>query len=250
MVFVFWDERYRAFAGKYKAATFATVRSALGEQGGWAAIANRPDWGLFKFGHTHPGQSNSGVMTLVAMAYEFRGKSRGLELSDILDPSFQSAMAQVERGVTGLANSTGTMMREMVLKGPSSFDALFVYENIAIEYLKSAEGRWGSLRVVYPALNLWNENPYYVLDAPWSDRRQREAAGAFLDFLMSEPIQKQALTHGFRPGNPTVPVRTPDSPFTLYARQGLQVDLGTVCEPPRAEVVANLLQSWQRQFAR
>ena len=41
------------------------------------AIAGKPEWGLFKFGHTHPDQSNSGLLTLVLMAYEFAGKRRG-----------------------------------------------------------------------------------------------------------------------------------------------------------------------------
>ena len=53
---------------------------------------------------------------------------------------------------------------------------------------------------------MWNDNPYYVLDAPWSSAEQREAAEAFLDFLLSEPVQQQSLEHGFRPGNPAVPV--------------------------------------------
>jgi hypothetical protein len=41
-------------------------------------------------------------------------------------------------------------------------------------------------------------------------------------------------------------VRTPDSPFTQYAQYGIQLDIGNVCEPPKAEVVNNLLASWQR----
>jgi ABC-type glycerol-3-phosphate transport system substrate-binding protein len=246
MVFVFWEERYQAFLAKYGQVTFKTIGQALAETSGWQEIAGKPQWGLFKFGHTHPNQSNSGLMTLVLMAYDYQGKSRGLELKDILDPSFQSWINGVERGVSGLSNSTGTMMREMVLKGPSAFDALFVYESVVIDYLKNAEGRWGPLRVVYPERNLWNENPYYVLDVPWSTPEQRKAAGEFLDFLLSEPIQRQSLVHGFRPGNPAVPIRFPESPFVLYQRFGLSVDLGNVCEPPKAEVLNNLLAGWQR----
>jgi len=248
MVFVMWDERYQAFVRKYGKVTFETIRQALQEKSGWQTIANRPDWGIFKFGHTHPGQSNSGIMTLVAMAYEYHKKSRALELQDILDPGFQTWMGEIESGVTGLSNSTGNMMREMVLKGPSSFDVLFVYENVAIDHLKNAEGRWGQLRTIYPERNIWNENPYYILDTPWSTKEQREASAKFLDFLLSETVQQQALVHGFRPGNPAVPVRTATSPFTTQAAAGLQIDVGTICEPPRAEVVSNLLSSWQRQY--
>ncbi len=248
MVFVMWAERYGAFRQKYGEVSFRTLGQALGEGSGWQAIANKPEWGLFKLGHTHPNQSNSGLMTLVLMAYDYHGKTRGLTLQDILDPGFLTWMQGVERGVSGLSNSTGNLMREMVLKGPSAFDAVVVYENVAIDYLKNAEGRWGELRIVYPQRNLWNENPYYILDAPWSRPEQREAAEKLLDFLLDEPVQKQSLVHGFRPGNPAVPVRFPQSPFVVYQRFGLSVDLGAMCEPPKAEVINNLLAGWQRSI--
>jgi ABC-type Fe3+ transport system substrate-binding protein len=246
MVFVMWAERHEAFRKKYGEVSFRTLGQALAEPSGWQAIAGKPEWGLFKLGHTHPNQSNSGLMTLVLMAYDYHGKTRDLTLQDILDPGFLSWVQGVERGVSGLSNSTGNLMREMVLKGPSAYDAVAVYESVAIDYLKNAEGRWGELRIVYPQRNMWNENPYYILDTPWSRPEQRQAAGKFLDYLLSEPVQKQSLAHGFRPGNPAVPVRFPSSPFVAYQRFGLSVDLGAMCDPPKAEVLNNLLASWQR----
>jgi Ca-activated chloride channel family protein len=247
MVFVMWAERYDAFVSKYRGVSFQTIGQALGEVAGWDAIAQKPEWGLFKFGHTHPNQSNSGLMTLVLMAQDYHKKSRGLSMKDVLDPAFQTWMNGIERATTGMSNSTGNMMRDMVLRGPSSYDALFVYESVVIDYLKSAEGRWGELRVAYPPQNMWNDNPYYVLDATWSNPAQRKAADAFLTFLLSEPIQRESLKHGFRPGNPTVPIRFAESPFVQYERFGLKIDLGTVGESPKAEVIENLLASWQRQ---
>jgi len=234
---------------KYKTVSFTAVGQALQEKGGWDAIAQKPDWGLFKFGHTHPNESNSGLMTIVLAAYSYQKKTKDLQLKDVVDVGFQNWMQGLERAVSGLSNSTGNMMKEMVLKGPSSYDALFVYESVAIDYLKNAEGRWGQLRIVYPEYNAWNENPYYIIDAPWSSKEQRKAAETFLAFLLTEAIQKESLNHGFRPANPNVAVKFPDSPFVRYADYGIKVDLAKICEPPRAEVVNNLLQSWQRSQA-
>ena len=59
--------------------------------------------------------------------------------------------------------------------------------------------------------------------------------------VFSEEVQKESLKHGFRPGNPTVPIKFPESPFVQYQRFGLQIDLGTACEPPKPEVLSNLL---------
>ena len=246
MVFVVWEERYNAFIQKYKVMNLDTINQALQERSGWAAIANQPDWGLFKFGHTHPNESNSGLMTLVLAAYSYNHKTKDLTVGDVVNANFQQWLTTLERSTSGFSNSTGNMMKEMVLKGPSSYDALMVYEGAAIDYLKLAEGRWGQLRVVYPEYNIWNENPYYIIDVPWSAPDQRKAAQTFLDFLMSDRIQREALVHGFRPANPDVPVKFPDSPFVKFAANGVQVDLQKICEPPKAEVVNNLLQSWQR----
>ena len=246
MVYVMWNERYQAFIQKYKSVNFTTVSQALKEKGGWDAISSKPEWGLFKLGHTNPNKSNSGLMTLVLMAYDFGGKTRGLTLKDILNVDFQTWMLKLEQGVNGLSDSTGTLMREMVLKGPSSFDAVFVYESVAIDYLKSAEGRWGELHIVYPRENMWSDNPFYIIDASWSSKEQKAAADLFLTFLLTEPIQRESLKHGFRPANTNVPVIFAESPFTVYQRYGLQIEPGSTSEPPGAEVVNNLLAIWQR----
>ncbi len=246
MVFVMWEERYDAFVKKYGELNFKTIGEALAEAGGWDAIAGKPEWGLFKFGHTNPNKSNSGIMALVIMAYDFHGTCKDLTMKNILDVSFQNWMRSIESGVSGLVHSTGVMMKDMVLKGPSTYDAILVYESVAIDYLKNAEGRWGTLKVVYPARNAWNENPYYILDVPWSSDEQRRAAAEFLEFLLTEPIQRQSLTHGFRPGNPQVPIKFPESPFVKYEKYGLKIDISRVCEMPEAGVINNLIGSWLR----
>jgi hypothetical protein len=251
MVFVMWEPRYQAMMKHYPEMSFKTVAAAMAERGGWATIAQQPDWMFFKFGHTHPNESNSGLMTLVLMAYDFFGKTDGLSGADLTDLKFQEFLRQVETGVVApvgtLISSTGTLMDDMVRKGPSTYDAVFVYESVAIDQFKKAEGRWDKLRVVYPKYNQWNDNPYYVLDVPWSTPEHRGAAQAFLAFLLSEPIQTQALEHGFRPANTSVATNGPSSPFVKYAANGLRADLpGAMCVPVRAEVINGLLTRWQQ----
>jgi serine/threonine-protein kinase len=250
MVFVLWKTRYDAFAAKFGKVSFQTIAEAMREPGGWGTIANEPGWGLFKFGHTQPSKSNSGLLTLALMAYEFAHKERGLTTADVTQAPFQAWLQEFERGVVrpggSLSNSTGNLMREMVLRGPSQYDGLMVYENLAIDYLEAARQRWGDLQVTYPVPNLWNEHPYYILDVPWSTPAQRAAARQFLEFLTSEAVQRRALEHGFRPGNPVVPVRFADSPLVRHAAQGLTIDLPRVYEPPRAEVLNDLIASFRR----
>jgi hypothetical protein len=250
MVFVLWKARYDPFVAKFGKVSFQTIAEAMREPGGWATIANEPGWGLFKFGHTHPSKSNSGLLTLVLMAYEFAHKERGLTTADVTQVPFQTWLQEFERGVVrpggSLTNSTGNLMREMVLRGPSQYDGLMVYENLVIDYLEAARQRWGDLQVTYPVPNLWNEHPYYILDVPWSTGEQRAVARQFLEFLTSEEVQRRALEHGFRPGNPAVPIRFAESPLVRHEAQGLTIDLPRVYEPPRAEVLNDLIASFRR----
>lgn len=247
MVFVWWSERYAALPQPPQ--TFRDIGGLLATPTGWAGLANRPDWGFLKFGHAHPNQSNSGLMALVLMAYDYH-QSRNLGMDQVMDAGFQRWLTAFEKGVAGLANSTGTQMREMVLKGPSAYDGLCVYESVAIDYLRNAQGRWGDLRVTYPSPNAWNDNPIHLIDAPWNSPEQRRAADALIEFLLAEPAQRRALEHGFRPGDPAVAIRFEGSPFVAFERHGLRVDIPQVVQPPTPEVLQNLLAGWQRSVAR
>jgi ABC-type molybdate transport system substrate-binding protein len=247
MVIVMWKSRYEAYAARCPEVSLRTITFAMHAKTGWGRIAERPEWGHFKFGHTHPMQSNSGLMTLIVLAYEFHRKTAELAGSDIMSAVFLEHLERFQSGVTGLSNSTGNMMEEMLTKGPSSYDALMVYEAVAIDFFKKAEGRWEDLQIIYPEYNLWNDNPYYVLHVPWSSPAQEKAAETFLKFLMSQPAQAKALEHGFRPGNPAVPIRGPASPFGRYAGSGLKVEIPDVCEVPGPQVIEGLLQAWTRK---
>jgi hypothetical protein len=223
------------------------------EPGGWAAIAHRADWGLFKFSHTDPTRSNSGLAMLVLMGHEFALKTRGLTPKEVAGSDFLNWLGKFERGVTRygskLNHSTGDLMEEMVIRGPSQYDCVLLYENLAIDYMQAASARWGEeggLAVSYPEPNTWNEHPYYILDVPWSDARQRKAAAEFLTFLMSEPIQRRALEHGFRPGNSDVLVNSPDSPLVRHQGAGVRLDLPSTCGPQPAAVVRALLDAFRR----
>jgi ABC-type Fe3+ transport system substrate-binding protein len=251
MVLVMWKERYDAYANKYKELTFQSLAEAMKLPGGWNDIAGKSEWGFFKFSFTNPGKSNSGLAALLLMGYDFHNKHRNLSAADLSAQKFVEWVGPVQKNLVGAASgletSTGFLMTKMIQRGPSTYDAVMVYESTAIENLQRADGRWGSLQVVYPKFNFWNDNPYYILNVPWSTADHRNAAKAFQDFLLSEPAQRKALELGFRPADTNVATNTPDSPLVKYAPAGLRQDLpGTFCEPPKADVIEALLLSWQR----
>jgi hypothetical protein len=228
--------------------TFHTLAQALQEPGGWAAIAQKPEWGKVFFGQTDPVETNGGLAALVLMAYEFSKKDKALTVAEVTSPDFQTSVKGIA-GAGTVAKDNESIMREMTVKGPSSYEIVCVYESVAIQYLKGAEGRWGAVHVEYPVCNIWNDNPYCIIDAPWTSPEQRAASEALLKFLLAEPAQKQALHFGFRPANPDVPMKFPESPFEMYATSGLRLDVPLVCETPSADVITALLDTWKKARA-
>ena len=163
LVLVAWDDRATALAGKDKALTFRHLHDAIENPKGWPGAGGKADWGFVKLGHTNPTRSNSGLQALILMAYEFQKKRSGLEVKDVLDEKFQAFMKGIEKGVPKFGDSTGTFMEEMVLYGPSKYDVVVTYENLAIQHIPNAIGRWGNLRVFYPPQTMWSSHPIAVL---------------------------------------------------------------------------------------
>ena len=233
MVFVVWSERMAAFQSKYGEPSFAAFARALAEPRGWEG-GGHPEWGFFTFGI----EDREAALALIA--YEQQEKANGLTPHDALVVGTGPTLHDLAR------NASPDPPRDFASRGPSAYDAAFVYESSALAMLDAAQKRWGELRIVYPGRNLWNDNPYYILDVSWSTPEQRKAAQDFLSFLLSETGQQQAITHGFRPADPHVTANTAGSPFLTYQKNGVRENVGQVCVPPPAAVIDNLLAAWQR----
>jgi hypothetical protein len=245
MIFLIWEEKYQAFIQKYQKLNFRTLNQAMTEKNGWKDIAGKPEWGLFGFGLADPEESNSGLMMLELLGHEYFGKADELTIADIQDPGFQQFLKSFRRKAKILAKTTEAAMKEMIMKGPSTYDAVFVSENVAMDFLSEAEGRWGKFHIVYPEYNMWSENPYYIIDAPWVSTEHRKVARKFLEFASQNSAQQKALNHGFRPADTTIPLRIPGSPFMRFQDLGLKIQIGTTCEYPTPETLALLVQSWE-----
>ncbi|WNG19634.1 substrate-binding domain-containing protein [Cystobacter fuscus] len=249
LVFVVWEDRAEVLQKvSGGAVSWKSIHKAVASDQGWPAIGGRPEWGFVKLGHTDPTRSNSGLQAMLLATLEFHGKRSGLTVGDLLKPEYQTWVKELEKGVTRFETSTGTFMTDMVRFGPSKYDVAVVYENLAISQLANAQGRWGNLKVYYPALTLWSDHPAALVQADWVTPEQKDAARGLLTYLRSRPVQERALAFGFRPADPSVPIKTQDAanPFTRLAPQGIQVDVPPVAEVPEGPVVRNLLTMWSR----
>ncbi len=253
LVFVAWEDRgaalLKASGGNLG---WRTLHAGVTAPEGWPALGGSASWGFVKVGHSDPMRSNSGLQALYAMSLDYYGKRGGIEVSDLLRPAFQGFVREVEKGVPTLEPSTDAFMTDMLRFGPSKYDVAVVYESVALSHIGTADGRWGKLRVYYPANTLWSDHPVDMVTAPWVTDAQHAAARTFVGWLRSRPVQEMALSYGFRPADLAVPLRTPDAqnPFNRLADRGVRMDIPPMAPPPSGEVVRTMMQMWSRTVAR
>ena len=251
LVYVIWEDRADVLLKAGGAVSWKLIHKAVASNQGWPAIGGKDTWGFVKLGHTDPTRSNSGLQALLLMSLEYYGKSSGLEIADVLKPEYQQFVKETERGVSRFETSTGTFMTDMIRFGPSKYDIAVVYESLAIGQIENAQGRWGNLKVYYPSMTLWSDHPVVLLAGDWVTEPQRKAARTLIAFLRSRPAQEQALAWGFRPADPSVPIKTQDArnPFVRLAQYGISVDVPPAATLPEGPVVRNLMMMWSRVVA-
>jgi Ca-activated chloride channel family protein len=216
---------------------------AVSEEG-WSKFGY-PEWGSFKFGHTHPGYSNSGIVSIIAEAYAGTGKVRGLTRQDLEKPELKAFISDVESSIIHYGTSTGFFAERMFEGGPSYLSAAVLYENLVVtQEAKRLSGTSSQLPVVaiYPKEGtFWSNHPYVILNAPWVTQEQHRAAEAFEAFLLDRPQQQKAIELGFRPADPAIPLTSP-----LDAAHGVEISQPkTVLEIPTVDVIYGIQELWK-----
>ena len=243
VVIAMWRPMAQALGWPDKAIGWADVAALATSAEGWSAYGH-PEWGRFQFGHTHPGYSNSGLVSIIAEAYAGAGKQRGLTEADLSTPEVRDFMIAVEKSVIHYGTSTGFFGERMFERGPSYLSAAVLYENLIVaQESKRLSGKSSQIPVVaiYPTEGtFWSNHPYAVVNAPWVTAEEKEAAGLFESFLLDKPQQLIALDYGFRPADPSIPLNTP-----LDVQHGIDIDQPqTILEIPSAAVIDKIQTLW------
>ena len=249
LVVVAWKERAEALWGpSLNGDLWQRLHDAAVDPQGWA-VYGHPEWGYIKFGQTNPRTSNSGFQAILLMTYAYLGKTDGLTSADILsNVGYQKWFLDLQGAIPEFGNSSGTYMNDMVAFGPSKYDMIIAYESVVIEQAANAIGRYGELRVFYPPTTLWSDHPFCALNTDWVTPEKARAAQVLLDYLAGDPAQRIAmLKYGYRPVAPGVSLNEPGSPFSRYARMGLQANVPSVAlQTPPGAVLNTLLDFWTR----
>jgi Ca-activated chloride channel homolog len=95
VIIAMWKPMADALGWRQKPIGWAEILAIAQDPGGWASLGH-PEWGPFRFGHTSPLHSNSGLISLFAEVYAATGKAAGLTIADVTAPATASYLAAIE----------------------------------------------------------------------------------------------------------------------------------------------------------
>ena len=242
VVIAMWKPMAEALGWGKKPIGWNDILTLARDRQGWAAYGD-PQWGSFKFGHTHPAYSNSGIISLIAENYAATGKVRDLTLADVNNPKTRQFVRGIESSVVHYGSSTGFFGRKLFEGGPGYLSSAVLYESMVVESVSQPNLPF-PLVAIYPKEGtFWSDHPVGIVDREWVSPERRQAAQVFIDYLLARPQQAKALTYGFRPGAADIAVGAPiDAAHGVDPRQPV-----TTLEVPSPEVINAILQQWSEE---
>ena len=242
VVIAMWKPMAEAIGWGKKPIGWADILALSRNEKGWQPYGY-PQWGKFKFGHTHPEYSNSGLISLIAEAYAASGKTAGLTVADISKPHTMQFLGGVEQSVVHYGSSTGFFGRKMFSNGPEYLSAAVLYESMVVESYSQNNLPFPVVAIYPKEGTFWSDHPVGIVEREWVTPEHREAAKTYIQYLLARPQQEKAVAYGFRPAAVDVPLGAP-----LDTAHGIDPkEPKTTLEVPSAEVINALLQSWKVQ---
>jgi len=242
VVIAMWKPMAEALGWGSQPIGWADILKMAKNPKGWAEYGY-PQWGKFKWGHTHPQYSNSGLISLLAEAYAATGKNRNLKLKDIRNPATGDYIQEIEQAVVHYGRSTGFFGRKMFANGPGFLSAVVMYENMVIESYSKHNLPFPIVAIYPKEGTFWSDHPVAIVERDWVTEAHREAAQIYIDYLLAKPQQALASKYGFRPSDVNIPLEAPfDSAHGVDANQPQ-----TVLKVPSAKVIEAILKLWQER---
>jgi len=239
LVLAMWEPLARALGWPKKQIGWADVLRLAKDPRGWDAYGH-PEWGAFKYVHTNPSVSTSGLEAVSGAYVAATGKKEGLTVADVERPAVAREIAGIEQSIVHYGDTTDFIRAQLVKNGPSYASAAAMEETTLVAFNKNRGGQ-PKLVGIYPREgSFYSDSPYIVLQAPWVDAGERAAAADFQRFLAKYVTPAVAASDGFRPPDPdTAPVPPVDAAHGADPKQPA-IEL----MPPQPDVLARIKKAW------
>jgi Ca-activated chloride channel family protein len=210
MGFAMWRPMAEALGWPDKPISWDDIVKLSADPLGWETLGHS-EWGQFKFGHTHPDFSNTGLLMLTALAYSIEGKTNGLTSNEVYANEVVEAFRGLEQNTYHYGIQNRPLMQLLAQRGPGYLHAITSSE---AEVLKANAEFANTLRYplvfIFPAKGTyWSEQPYCILNADWVSDQQKQGAEIFRDYLLEPKQQEMAITYYLRPVDTSIPLHAP-----------------------------------------
>jgi Ca-activated chloride channel family protein len=204
VVIAMWKPMAEALGWPDKPIGWAEVFKLAASDKSWQRLGY-PEWDPFRFGHTHPELSNSGLISIFAEVYAAPNvrKTHGLTVQDVEAPETGAFMEAIEKSVMYYGSSTGFFGKKMFKSGPRYLSAAVMYENMVIESYDPQKFK----KTVFPVVAVYpkegtfmSDHPVGIVEREWVTDEHRAAAEKYVEYLFKPEQQKVAMRAGFRPG--------------------------------------------------
>jgi Ca-activated chloride channel family protein len=242
VVIAMWKPMAEALGYGKRPVGWADVLKLVKDPKGWGSVG-KPQWGRFRFGHTHPEYSNSGLITALAEVYaSTKNKTSDLTASDV--KAAAGFLEDIEKGVVHYGESTGFFADRMFANDVGFLNAAVLYENLVIESYDRARypDKPAEVVAIYPKEGtFWSDHPVCVVQRKWVTDAHRKAAEVYARFLLDEARQKKAMKYGFRPGLESLELAAP-----LDKAHGVNPkEPRVVLEVPSNDVMEAVIDLWR-----
>lgn len=186
-----------------------TIVDLAADPEGWASYG-RPEWGPFRFGHTHPGYANSGLLSMTAFVHGVVDSEGQLTPAQVYEA--EEAMRTLEQNTSKYGRQAPALLELMASQGPSYLHAAAVPEADTVRFnVERGDELAFPLAFIFPSGGtIWASHPYCILDnAEWVTGDQAEAAEIFRDFLLDRERQELAVDNYLRPLDSSIALHTP-----------------------------------------
>jgi Ca-activated chloride channel family protein len=245
VVIAMWKPMAEALGWPGKPVGWSDVLQLAQDEQAWEK-RDHAEWDPFRFGHTHPELSNSGLISIFAEVYAAPSvqKDHGLTVADVTDPRTARFLRGIEQSVVYYGSSTGFFARKMFTGGPRYLSAAVMYENMVIEsYDRKKYKPQFPVVAVYPKEGTFmSDHPVGVVRRDWVKAEHQEAAQKYIAYLLGEEQQKAAMAYGFRPGLEKIDLQAP-----LDRAHGVDPAQPTrQLQVPAPEVIQAIRDLWQK----
>src|SRR5215212_7819531 len=203
VVIAMWKPMAEALGWPNKALGLADIIALNNDPAGWGSVGH-PEWGRFKYAHTNPEVSSTGLSMVAMEFYAGAAKTRGLTEDDLNQDTVKEYVKNVENSIVHYSSTT-TIFKDNVRLGGMDYISAVAFEEDTVIDLNKNGNMPVPLVSIYPKEGtFYHDNPFIIMKGDWVTEEQRQAAALFKDFLLQPDSQKNALSLGFRPANPAV----------------------------------------------